>query len=295
MRLNPRRSPRSRSAWARTVVTAAISLIVLMPFLWMISLSLKGAAEANSWPPRLIPDNPTMENFFYVWEKTNLPLAFANSTIVSVVAVLTNVVFAVAAGYAIARLPLRGKTFLFAVMIGCAMVPAVVQLIPMFLLTQHVPLAGGNDIVGAGGTGLLNTRMGLLLPLLIAPLNVYLARQAFLDLPDELSDAARIDGAGELRIFAQVFVPLARPIIATIAILTFTGAWEDFLWPLVIVSSPDLQTLPLMLSSFKGAGQVIRYGPMMASAIVATIPIVIVFSVGQRSFVQGLASGGVKG
>ncbi|MDR1513068.1 MAG: carbohydrate ABC transporter permease, partial [Propionibacteriaceae bacterium] len=141
------------------------------------------------------------------------------------------------------------------------MVPAVVQLIPMFLLTMHAPLAGGNDVLGRGGTGLLDTRFGLVLPLLIAPLNVYLARQAFLGMPEELADAARIDGASELRIFARVFLPLARPIVATIAILSFTGAWEDFLWPLVIVSSPQLQTLPLVLSSFKGSGAVVNFGP----------------------------------
>lgn len=278
----------------RTAATALVALLIAMPFIWMLSLSFKPATEVFSYPPRLLPAEPTLENFEYVWNFTNIPVAMVNSLIVTTVAVIGNCVAAAAAGYALARITFRGSSFLFTAILGTAMVPAVVQLIPLFLLTQGVPLAGGNDIFGDGGTGLLNTRTGLVLPMLVQPLNIYLARQYFLSLSGEFGDAARVDGAGELRIFWQVYMPLARPIIATIAILSFTGAWEDFLWPLVIISSPNMQTLPLALSAFAGSG-VTQYGPLMASTLIATVPVLIIFALGQRHFAQGLSAGGVKG
>ncbi|MGC0252460.1 carbohydrate ABC transporter permease [Pseudactinotalea sp. Z1748] len=271
-----------------------MAVIVAMPFIWMLSLSFKPTTEVFSYPPQLLPSEPTWENFRYVWNFTNIPIAMVNSLVVTTIAVIGNCMAAAAAGYALAHIKFRGSSLLFFTILGTAMVPAVVQLIPLFLLTQGVPLTGGNDIFGEGGTGLLNTRTGLVLPLLVQPLNIYLARQYFLSLSGEFGDAARVDGAGELRIFTRIYMPLAKPIIATIAILSFTGAWEDFLWPLVIISSPSMQTLPLALSSFAGSGAP-QYGPLMASTLIAIIPVLIVFALGQRHLAQGLSAGGVKG
>jgi multiple sugar transport system permease protein len=285
---------RSWARWRRTVIAGIASLVVVTPFIWMLSLAFKPPTEVFGYPPRLLPDQATLENFVHVWESTNIPVALANSLIVSTLTVLLNCLVATAAGYAFARIDFGGSRLLFTLVLGSAMVPAVVQLIPLFLLTRHFPLAGGNDLLGQGGTGLLNSHVGLLLPLIVQPLNIFLARQYFLDMPDELADSARVDGAGELRIFWQIYLPLAKPIVATIAILSFTGAWEDFLWPLVVVSSPDMQTLPLALSSFAASG-VVQYGPLMASTVIAIVPVLLVFLAGQRHFVQGLGSGGVKG
>ncbi|TDE14264.1 carbohydrate ABC transporter permease [Jiangella asiatica] len=283
-----------RTGWRRTIVAGIAALLVAAPFVWMLSLAFKPPTEVFGYPPALLPDAPTLENFRFVWDSTNIPVAMANSLVVATSTVLANCLAATAAGYALARIDFRGARVLFVVVLASAMVPAVVQLIPLFLITRGFPLAGGNDLLGHGGTGLLDTHAGLLLPLLVQPLNIYLARQYFLDLSPELADAARVDGAGELRIFWRIYLPLARPIVATIAVLSFTGAWEDFLWPLVVVSSPDMQTLPLALSSFAGSGAT-QYGPLMASTIVAIVPVVVIFIAGQRHFVQGLGSGGVKG
>ncbi|TDD70653.1 carbohydrate ABC transporter permease [Jiangella aurantiaca] len=290
-RARPHRGP---ARWRRTALTGMATLLVVTPFLWMLSLAFKPPTEVFTYPPRLLPQQPTLDNFVYVWETTNIPVALTNSLVVSFLTVLVNCLVATAAGYAFARVDFGGSKLLFILVLGSAMVPAVVQLIPLFLVTRHFPLAGGNDILGQGGTGLLDTHAGLLLPLLVQPLNVFLARQYFLDMPDELADAARVDGAGELRIFWRIYLPLGKPIVATIAVLSFTGAWEDFLWPLVVVSSPDMQTLPLALSSFAASG-VVQYGPLMASTVIAIVPALLIFLAGQRHFVHGLGSGGVKG
>ena len=280
--------------WSRTVIAGVVTAILMIPFMWMISIAFKDPTETYSYPPKLIPDNPTFENFVQVWSASNLSVGMVNSFVVALLAVLGNCVGAVAAGYAFAKIDFRGSKVVFFVVLASAMVPAVVQLIPLFLLIQDVPLLGGNDITGEGGTGLLNTHMGLALPLLIQPLNIFLARQYFLDMPDEIADAGRIDGASEFRIFWNLYLPLAKPIVATIAILSFTGSWEDFLWPLVSTSTASMQTLPLVLSSFTSSGA-IQYGPMMASAIVASLPVVVLFLLTQRHFVNGLSAGGVKG
>lgn len=288
------RVPTGVRGWARTTMVGLITAVLMVPFLWMVSISFKGPTETYSYPPTLIPANPTLENYFQVWTASNLAVGMVNSLVVAVLAVVGNAIGAVAAGYAFAKVDFRGSKTLFFVVLATAMVPAVVQLIPLFLLMQDVPFAGGNNALGEGGTGLLNTHLGLALPLLVQPLNIFLARQYFLDLPDEIADAGRIDGATEFRIFWNLYLPMARPIVATIAILSFTGSWEDFLWPLVSTSTSAMQTLPLVLSTFASSGAV-QYGPMMASAVVASLPVVVLFLVSQRHFVSGLSAGGVKG
>lgn len=286
--------PRRTSGWSRTIIAGLVTALLMIPFMWMISLAFKGPTETYSFPPKLIPDNPTLDNFVQVWSASNLSGAMINSLIVAALAVAGNCIGAVAAGYAFAKIDFRGSKAMFFAVLATAMVPAVVQLIPLFLLAQYVPLTGGNDISGQGGSGLLNTHVGLALPLLIQPLNIFLARQYFLDLPDEIADAGRIDGASEFRVFWNLYLPIAKPIVATIAILSFTGSWEDFLWPLVSTSTSSMQTLPLVLSSFVSSGAV-QYGPMMASAIVVSLPVVVVFLFSQKHFVNGLSAGGVKG
>jgi multiple sugar transport system permease protein len=265
-----------------------------MPFLWMISLAFQNPTEAFAWPPNPFPQNPTLENFAYVLTETILPTAFLNSAIVSLVSVVTNLGLASLAGYAFARLYFPGRDILFFVLIATTMIPAAVSLIPLFLMTKGFPLAGGNDLFGQGGIGLLDSLPGLILPHVVGALNIFLSRQFFLELPDELAEAARIDGAREFSIFWRVYLPLAQPLIATIAIFSFTGAWEDFLWPLVVTSSTDKYTVQITLNSFQSGGN-IQWGYLMASAVLATLPLFLVFLFFQKYFVEGLASGSVKG
>nr|WP_231747424.1 carbohydrate ABC transporter permease [Auraticoccus cholistanensis] len=217
-----------------------------------------------------------------------------NSLVVTAVPVLTNCVAAVAAGYAFALLPFRGSTALFYLLLSTAAIPTSVTLIPLFLMAKGFPLAGGNDLAGYGGTGLLDSLPGLMLPHLVMTMNIFLARQYFSTANAELAEAARVDGAGEWRIFRSIYLPLSRPIVAVIAIFTFTGVWDDFLWPLVITQSPEVQTVQLALAQFLASGTV-RYGTLMAGAVLATLPVLVIFLANQRHFVSGLADGSVKG
>jgi multiple sugar transport system permease protein len=212
------------------------------------------------------------------------------------VSVLTNITLATLAGYAFARLRFPGSEPVFFLLLTSTMVPGAVTLVPLFLMAKGFPLMGGNDLFGQGGVGLLNSAPGLLLPHIVQALNIFLARQFFLDQPDELAEAARIDGASEFTIFWRIYLPISLPMMATIAIFAFTGSWEDFLWPLVITSSPENYTIQLALSAFAGIGGsgIIDWGPLMAVTALATLPLLLAFLFFQRYFVAGLASGSVK-
>ncbi|MCS5720214.1 carbohydrate ABC transporter permease [Herbiconiux sp. CPCC 205763] len=287
-----RRAPGS-SRIGSTVLLVVLSVLVLIPFLWMISLAFTPENDAFG-SVSLIPANPTFENFGTAFIDVELGRALVNSAIVALVTVATNCAFAVLAGYAFAMMRFPGSNALFYILISTAAIPVSVTLIPLFLMARGIPLAGGNDILGHGGSGLLDTLAGVVLPYIVMPLNIFLARQFFSTAPTELAEAARMDGAGEFRIFARVYLPLAKPLIAVIAIFSFTGVWDDFLWPLVVTSSPETQTVQLALARFLASGNV-QYGPVMAGAVIATLPVLIVFLFNQRSFISGLADGSVKG
>lgn len=270
-----------------------LSFLVVVPFLWMISLAFTPSSAAFG-SVSLIPENPTLENFSTAWNDANLARAMFNSTIVAVGVVACNGVFSVLAGYAFAMLRFPGSHGVFLGIIATTAIPASVTLVPLFLMVRGIPLAGGNDILGQGGSGLLDTLAGVMLPWLIIPMNIFLARQYFSTSPGELAEAARIDGAGEWRIFRSIYLPLAKPLVAVVAIFSFVGVWDDFLWPLVVTSSESSQTVQLALARFLSSGN-IQYGPLMAGAVMATIPVVILFLVNQRAFVAGLSDGSVKG
>ena len=275
------------------VVLVLATIAVLTPFAWVISLSFTPENEAFG-SVSLLPAHPTVDNYTAAFVDADLARALLNSAIVAGVSVATNSIFAVLAGYAFAMLPFPGNKAVFYTLIATAAIPISVTLIPLFLMARGVPLVGGNDLFGQGGSGLLDTLAGVVLPYVVMPMNIFLARQYFLSAPLELGEAARMDGAGEVRIFAQVYLPLARPLVAVVAIFAFTGVWDDFLWPLVVTSSQEVQTVQLALARFLGSGTV-QYGPLMAGTVIATIPVLIVFLFNQRSFISGLSDGSVKG
>jgi multiple sugar transport system permease protein len=275
------------------VALAVATLLVVAPFLWMISLAFTPEKDAFG-SVGLIPAHPTFDNFGTAFVDAHLGRALLNSGIVTLIAVGTNCGAAVAAGYAFALLPFPGSRPLFYVLISTAAVPVSVTLIPLFLMAKGFPLAGGNDLSGAGGSGLLDSLGGVVLPYLVLPLNVFLARQFFSTSDISLAEAARIDGAREWAIFRRIYLPLARPLVAVTAIFSFTAVWDDFLWPLVVTSSPQVQTVQLAVARFLSSGNV-RYGPLMASAVLVTLPVLAVFLFNQRSFISGLSDGSVKG
>ncbi len=275
------------------IVLVLVTVLVMVPFAWVVSLSFTPQSEAFG-SVSLFPANPTFENYATAFFDADLARALLNSAVVGLVTVATNCILAVLAGYAFAMLPFPGNKALFYTLISTAAIPISVTLIPLFLMARGIPLVGGNDILGQGGSGLLDTLAGVILPYIVMPMNIFLARQVFTSAPLELGEAARMDGAGELRIFFSVYLPLAKPLIAVVAIFSFTGVWDDFLWPLVVTSSQEVQTVQLALARFLGSGNV-QYGPLMAGTVIATVPVLIVFLFNQRSFISGLSDGGVKG
>jgi multiple sugar transport system permease protein len=275
------------------VILVVVTLAVLTPFAWVVSLSFTPPDDAFG-SVSLIPAAPTLENYATAFADADLARALVNSAVVGGATVAGNCILAVLAGYAFAMLPFPGSRTLFYTLIATAAIPISVTLIPLFLMARGIPLMGGNDILGQGGSGLLDTLAGVILPYVVMPMNIFLARQFFSSAPLELGEAARVDGASELRIFFSVYLPLAKPLVAVVAIFSFTGVWDDFLWPLVVTSSEEVQTVQLALARFLGSGNV-QYGPLMAGTVIATVPVLIVFLFNQRSFISGLADGSVKG
>lgn len=283
----------NRARLACDVGLLMAAIIVSLPLLWMILSSVKPMSDIFAWPPRLLPTSLTLENYVQVIQKSNFPRYFLNSIIVASMVVVTNLLIAVPAGYAFARLPIPRRDLIFLIVLGTMMIPSHVTTIPLFILARNVPLVGGNDIWGAGGTGLLNTYFGIALPHLVLTFTIFLARQFFLDLPAEIRDSGRIDGASEMRVFASLYLPISLPIIATVAIFSFVSAWDDFFWPLVITTSDSMRTAQIGLSVFRSQFSS-QWGALFAASVLVVLPVVVVFLFNQRFFIKGLATGATK-
>jgi multiple sugar transport system permease protein len=255
-------------------------IAVASPFVWMAFSSVKTEGEIRRVPPTWWPQEPTLENFRELFGRLDFPQFFTNSTLVAVAVTLGNLVFSSMLGYVLAKADFAGKKLLFGVVLGALMIPGMVTLVPLFVLVANL--------------GLVNTYLGLILPFLAAPFGVFLMRQFFLGIPDELIDAARVDGASEARIFVQVVMPLAKPALATLAIITFLGSWNNFLWPLVVATSEDKYTLPVALALYSTGQNQINFGFLLAGAFVVVVPVIVVFLLLQRFFVQGVAMTGIK-
>lgn len=276
-----RRSPLAgRPRWWLYIVLSVGLVLMILPFVWMILGSFKTDAEIRQNPTGFLPADPTLDNYTTLFGRLDFTTFFLNSIVVAVFVTLGNIVFSSMVGYALAKLEFRGKKLLFALVLATLMVPGVVTFVPLFVLTANL--------------GLVNSYPGLILPFLITPVGVFLMRQFISGLPDELLEAARIDGAGEWRIFLRVVMPLCGPAVATLTILTFLGSWNNFLWPLVVATTEDMYTLPVALALYSVGQNAARYGLMMAGAVVVVVPVLAIFVVLQRYFVQGIALTGIK-
>jgi multiple sugar transport system permease protein len=269
------RTPR----WLYAVLAVGLVLVV-MPFVWMLTSSVKPEAEVRAVPPTWWPQTVTADNYDALFTRLDFPTYFLNSAIVALAVTLGNVVFCSMLGYALAKLDFPGKRVLFVVVLGTLMVPGVVTFVPLFVLTTNL--------------GLTNTLPGMILPFLAGPFGVFLMRQYVLGLPDELIQAARVDGAGELTIFARVIMPLCGPALATLAVLTFLTSWNNFLWPLVVATSEVKYTLPVALALYAVGPNATQYGLLLAGSVVVVLPVLVVFLLLQRHIVQGIAMTGIK-
>ncbi|WP_249423773.1 carbohydrate ABC transporter permease [Nocardioides coralli] len=281
----PQRRPKSREGNLRTPgwlygVMAAGLVLVVIPFVWMVISSFKSEGEVMAVPPTWWPENPTLSNYEQLFSRLDFPTYFANSAIVAGTVAAGNMVFCAMLGYALAKLDFPGKRLVFGLVLGTLMVPGVVTFIPLFVLTVNI--------------GLANSLTGMILPFLAGPFGVFLMRQFILSLPDELIQAARVDGAGELRIFFSVILPLCWPALATLGVLTFLAQWNNFLWPLVIASDEDKYTLPVALALFAIGQNSTKYGLLLAGSVVVVVPVLLVFLALQRRIMEGIAMTGIK-
>jgi multiple sugar transport system permease protein len=211
----------------------------------------------------------------------------------AVMGVLSNLFLGSLAGYTFARLRFPANQFLFRMLLASMMIPGVVTMIPNYIILRSFPLAGGNDLLGQGGFGLLNSYWAVILPGAAGAFAVFMMRQFFLTLPSELGEAARIDGCGEFGIFWRVYFPLCKPALATLAIFTFHAGWNAFLWPLIVFNDPDMSTVQMGLQAFS-YNRSTDYGPMMAGSVVVTLPMIVLFLYAQRYFTQGISFTGSK-
>jgi multiple sugar transport system permease protein len=272
-----------RSALPAIVLHSALvlgALATLAPLLWMISASFMPAGQANTFPPKLLPSPPTGEHYVALFTRLNLARNLMNSTIVAVGATLISVLVNGMAGYAFAKLRFGANDRLFRLLLAALVIPAQVGMLPLFLMLQKL--------------GLVNTLWGVMIPGLASIFGIFMIRQYALAIPDELLDAARIDGASEWRIFWTIVMPLLRPILVTLATFTFLSMWNDFMWPLIILSDDSKYTLPVALANLVGE-HVQDTELMMAGSLLTVLPVMVVFLVLQRQYLRGVMMGSVKG
>lgn len=265
---------------AVNLALAALATLTLIPLAWMVSASLMAPGEASSYPPPLLPKDASLANYRALFQTAGIGRQLLNSLWVSLGATALSLAFNLTAGYAFAKLRFSGRDAVFRSLLGALVIPAQVTMMPLFLMLKQM--------------GLVNTVAGALVPWLASVFGIFLVRQYALGLPNELLEAARMDGAGEFTIFRRVVLPLLRPVIATLAVLTFLGAWNDFMWPLIVLTDRDLQTLPVALAGLSRE-HVQDTELMMAGAVVTVLPVLALFLVLQRHYLQGLLMGSVKG
>lgn len=263
--------------WAGLVVG---SLLALGPMVWMVAASFMPTGEANSYPPHVIPSRPTVEHYAALFTRLDLGRYALNSAIVAGTVTAVSLFVNSMAGYAFAKLRFRGRREIFRLLSAGLVVPVQVVMLPVFLLMKEL--------------GLVNTYAGVIVPTLASIFGIFLVRQFTLSLPDELLDAARVDGAGELRIYWSVVLPVIRPILATLAIWTFLSTWNDFMWPLIILTDDSRFTLPVALANLVGE-HAQDTELMMAGSVLTVLPVLTVFLALQRHYVAGITQGGVKG
>lgn len=266
--------------WSATLLAALVALITIAPLLWMVSVSLMARGEAAHFPPPLWPASPTLENYHLLFVSFGVGRFLLNSILISTLATGLALLFTIPAGYAFAKLRFKGRDATFRLLVAALVVPGQIGMLPLFLELKAM--------------GLVNSYAGTLVPWLAGIFGIFLVRQYCLSIPDEMLEAARIDGASEGQILRRIVLPILTPIIVTLALYVFLSSWNDFMWPLIILADQDLYTLPVALAA-NSRQNVQDYEIMMAGAVVTTLPVLILFLALQRYYLSGLLTGSVKG
>lgn len=275
--------PRGAGRWVSRIAFLVIltvgALVMIVPFLWSLSTSLKPLSESLAFPPRWIPHPFLWKNYITTWHIVPMARWFYNSVFVTFVVVAGNLAFDSLAGYALARIRFRGRGLVFMAVVAMLMIPFQAIMLPVYIELRDM--------------GLLNSHWGMILPQLVSAMGVFLMRQAFSGIPQEIDDAAFIDGASRFRMFWQISIPMVRPALLTLALMMFMGSWNNFLLPLLVANNPHVWTVPLGIVMFQQQYYT-NWPYLMASAIMATIPVTILFLLFQRWFVEGISTTGIK-
>ena len=262
------------------VVLIPVAIVALFPLYWLVTTALTPSSAAIRVPPSLIPAEPTLENFARLFTQAPVVAWALNSLVIATAIMAGHVVFDSMAGYAFAKKRFPGKNLLFVLIVSSLMIPVHVTLVPRFILVSEI--------------GLVNNPLGVILPSIADVFGIFLMRQFISSLPSELEDAARVDGASEWQVFWRIVMPLSRPAVATVAIFSFVGAWNAFLWPLIVLSRRELLTLPVGVATLQQEFTQ-NIGMVMAGAAVGAVPMIVLFLVFQRYFLEGVRVGGLKG
>lgn len=263
------------------LILGLIALSMLIPFFAMLSLSFSPNNSIFSYPPSIFPQKPTLYNYVDVFSSIPVFRYFLNSLIVAVITTIGQVLISAFAGYAFARLKFKGSNLIFLIILITMMIPPQVNIIPLFFLMREMHL--------------IDTYQALIIPGFFGGFGIFMFRQFFLNLPKDLEESSRIDGCNIFQTFYKIALPLAAPIIATLAIFTFISSWNSFMWPLIVTNSDSMRTLPVGLAIFKGSfREITLWGDLLACAVICTIPTVIVFLVGQKYFINDLLKGSLK-
>ena len=262
-----------------TILLAALAFIVLYPFIWMLVTSFKPEAEIVSYPPKLFSGRFSLDSYINIWKRVPFLKYYRNTIIFSTAVTVTSLVFDTMAGYAFARLKFPKKNLLFALILAVMIIPAQTVMLPQFSIIYKM--------------GLSNSYLALILPAIASPMYIFLFRQNFMGIPESIEEAAKLDGASAIRTFFQLVVPLAKPVYATVGILVFIACWNDFVWPVMVISDSSKQTIQMALSSLFSI-QPVNYGNVMAGLTLVTIPVLIIFLSLQKYYVAGIASTGAK-
>ncbi len=266
--------------WAVNLGLLALAIASLVPLLWMLSVSFMATGEASRFPPPLLPEQASLAQYQALFSRGGMGRYFTNSLLVAGAITLGSLLINTLAGYAFAKLRFAGRETVFRLLLAALVVPAQVAMLPLFLMMKSL--------------GLVNTYGGVIVPGLAGVFGIFLVRQYARSIPDEMLEAARIDGAGEARIFFSIVLPMLKPVLVTLAIFTFMASWNDFMWPLIVLTDQAHYTLPVALASLSRE-HIQDVEMMMAGAVVTVLPVLLLFLLLQRYYLQGLTLGSVKG
>jgi multiple sugar transport system permease protein len=277
------------------VIISIVCLLYLVPFFFMLLTAVKTLPEIMSSKFIFFPKKVMFSNFVDAMHRGNWLRYLTNSLVITVLTVFISLVVNSTAGYAFARIPFKFRNTLFLFALTGMMVPSQVTMIAVFIILRNIPFVGGNNFFGQGGTGLINTYAGLVLPYVASPFGVFLCRQFYMNFPNSLDDAAKIDGCSRFRAFVFLYIPLSKPIFATLALLKGSNTWNDFIWPLIMVGTDNMMTAQVAVVTKFVSELTIQWHLLMAATTIIIIPLVILFLLTQKYYVEGIITTGIKG